>query len=279
MTAALLELDWLGGWSERRLRRRRPGIDELPWGTLQLAAIDPVDLAEARAVWTNGVFTEYASAAAFSQLTTAMLEAGAPVDLTAASADIVVDELHHVELVSRLVMELGGAVPYQVDLEKVTQLVDGDARAVLRAAELAVTTSGVGEALSVPALTRSRSLTTSRSGNNDAWAARASARSRSSCCARDWLSASFACTDANSRAWPAVVSRSGSKPSRSCCSAETCAPSLSACARVACSSSPTRACRAATSRSRSLTTSRSGSNAAWATRASERSRSNCCACD
>ncbi len=161
MTAALLELDWLGGWSERRLRRRRPGIDELPWGTLQLAAIDPVDLAEARAVWTNGVFTEYASAAAFSQLTTAMLEAGAPVDLTAASADIVVDELHHVELVSRLVMELGGAVPYQVDLEKVTQLVDGDARAVLRAAELAVTTSGVGEALSVPALTRSRSLTTS----------------------------------------------------------------------------------------------------------------------
>jgi hypothetical protein len=155
----LLELDWLGGWSERRFRKRRPGTDELPWGTLAAERFDEADLLEARRVWTNGVFTEYASAAAFSNLATAMLECGAPVDLTAAAADIVVDELAHVEIVSRLVMGLGGGVPYEADLSKVSQLTDPDATPLMRAAELAITTSCVGEALSVPSLTRSRSLT------------------------------------------------------------------------------------------------------------------------
>jgi hypothetical protein len=156
---AQLELDWLGGWSERRLRRRRPGIDDLPWGTLALDAYAPDDLTEARRVWTNGVFTEYASAAAFGNLATALLECGAPVDLSAVAADIVVDELAHVELVSRLVMELGGGVPYHADLSRISQVPDPDATPLLRALELAVTTSCVGEALSVPALTRSRALT------------------------------------------------------------------------------------------------------------------------
>lgn len=153
-----LELDWLGGWSERRLRRRRPGADALPWGTLDLEHHHADDLLEARRVWTNGVFTEYASAAAFGNLATALLECGAPIDLSAVAADIVVDELAHVELVSRLVMELGGAVPYQADLSRVSQLTDPDATPLMRALELAVTTSCVGEALSVPALTRSRAL-------------------------------------------------------------------------------------------------------------------------
>jgi hypothetical protein len=155
----LLELDWLGGWSERRFRKRRPGADALPWGTLALADFSAAEVVEARRVWTNGVFTEYASAAAFSNLATALLECGAPIDLTAAVADIVVDELAHVEIVSRLVMELGGAVPYEADLGQVSQLTDPGARPLMKAAELAITTSCVGEALSVPSLTRSRALT------------------------------------------------------------------------------------------------------------------------
>ena len=44
-------------------------------------------------MWTNGVFTEYASAAAFSALNIAFLECQAPVDLCAAAADFAVDEL------------------------------------------------------------------------------------------------------------------------------------------------------------------------------------------
>src|SRR5262249_50696581 len=74
--AEQLALEWLGGAPERRLRHARPGFDELPWDSFdasRLPADDP-GLLDARAVWTNGVFTEYASAAAFSAFNIALLE-------------------------------------------------------------------------------------------------------------------------------------------------------------------------------------------------------------
>jgi hypothetical protein len=145
------ELEWLGGAAEARFRRRRPGIDDLPWGTLDAAAFDD----EARRVWTNGAFTEYASAAAFSALATSFLECGAPIDLTAAAADCAVDEMTHTELAARLTMEMGGAFPFEVDLTKLAPQTSGGARPLLRAAELAVKVSLVGEALSVSALSTS----------------------------------------------------------------------------------------------------------------------------
>jgi hypothetical protein len=151
-----LAVSLLGGWTERRMRRRHAGIDEMPWGTLALDEWMPADLEAARAAWTNGIFTEYASAAAFSQLVTVLLECGAPVDLVATCADIVVDEMAHVEMVSRVVMELGGPIPYEVDLEEITQLTTPGAPPLFRAAELAITTSCVGESLSVPSMRRSR---------------------------------------------------------------------------------------------------------------------------
>jgi hypothetical protein len=153
-----LEVSILGGWTERRMRRRRSGIDDMPWGTLDLSQYETSEVTIARAAWTNGIFTEYASATAFSQLATAFLECGAPVDLTAACADIVVDEMTHVEMVTRAVIELGGAVPYEMDLDRITQLPDPDATPLMRAAELAITTSCVGESLSVPALHESREM-------------------------------------------------------------------------------------------------------------------------
>lgn len=132
----------------------------MPWGSLDRASLVPEVVDEARRIWTNGVFTEYASAAAFSALTGALLKCGAPVDLTAAAADIVVDELFHVELSARLTTELGGAAPLRFDLEKIAPRTTPGARALMRAAELAVTTSCVSEALSVPAMARSRAMTT-----------------------------------------------------------------------------------------------------------------------
>ena len=146
---AQFEIDWLGGPAERRMRRRRPGIDDLPWGTLSLPE---EEAAAQREVWTDGCFREYASAAAFSALTTALLEAGAPIDLVAMSADFVVDEMVHVELNARIAAELGGAAPYLADLEKVSPWTDPALPAIERATELALTTSCVGEALSVPSL-------------------------------------------------------------------------------------------------------------------------------
>lgn len=149
---AQLELDWLGGAAERRFRRARPGIDDLPWGTLRVA---DEDAAAARASWTDGAFSEYASAAAFAALVTALLEAGAPIDLVAMASDIVVDEMVHVELNARVAAELGGAAPYLVDLERVAPLLPPGLPAVERAAELAVRIACVGEALSVPVLASS----------------------------------------------------------------------------------------------------------------------------
>ena len=153
---AQLALEWLGGATERRMRHARPGFDDLPWASFDATTIAPddPDLLEARAVWTNGVFTEYASAAAFSAFNIALLECGAPVDLAAAAADFAVDELVHVTLVARLVMQMGGATPYLADLSCV-----GPKRQELsprmRAAKLAIEVSCVGEALSLPALAES----------------------------------------------------------------------------------------------------------------------------
>ena len=151
------ELEWRGGATATRLHKRRTGIEDLPWGTLAKTDLDPAYRFEARAIWSNGVFTEYASAAAFSALTTAMLECGAPVDLVATCADIVVDEMFHVELSSRLTMELGGAMALEFDLANVAPA-PSTHRPLMKAAELAVVTSCVSESLSVPAMARSRVL-------------------------------------------------------------------------------------------------------------------------
>lgn len=149
-----LELEWLGGHPEARLRRRRPGIDALPWGTLDQGALGEDAVLEARRVWTQGAFTEYASAAGFNLMAALFLECRAPVDLTAAAADCVVDELDHVELVARLLMELGGAAPLVADFGALAPSTTGGERALVRAAEVALKVSCVGEALSVPAIAR-----------------------------------------------------------------------------------------------------------------------------
>ena len=155
----IFELEWRGGATAKRLHMRRTGIDDLPWGTLRKHDYDQTHQIEARAIWSNGVFTEYASAAAFSALTSALLECGAPVDLVAMCADIVVDEMFHVELSSRVTMELGGALPIDFDLANVAPA-PSTYRPLMKAAELAVVTSCVSESLSVPAMARSRVLAT-----------------------------------------------------------------------------------------------------------------------
>lgn len=150
------ELEWLGGPAESRFRRRRPGIERLPWGALAAAKLEGESLEAARRSWTEGAFTEYVSAAAFSALTTALLEAGAPVDLIAMAADCVVDEMTHTELAARMCGELGGAAPLPCDFAKVAPGTDPALPAIERAAEVALLTSCIGEALSVPTITGSR---------------------------------------------------------------------------------------------------------------------------
>lgn len=146
------ELALIGGPWGRRLAPRRAFVDELPWDEDL-----PRDADDARLVWTRTAFSEYASAAAFAEIACAFLAAGAPIDLVAAAGDFVVDEIVHTELAARIAAALGGAVELEVDL---TRLVRPAAAAdpLLRAAELVVRTSCVGEALTVPILKLSRDL-------------------------------------------------------------------------------------------------------------------------
>ncbi len=156
---ALFELELLGGAAERRYRRDNPGIDELPWHSLDPRDHPPALVEAARAAWTQGAFSEYTTAAAFSELLRALLEARAPIDLVGMAGRFVADEMVHTELNARMAMQLGGAVPYRVDYAALTP--PASLRAPrLRALELAVRYCCVGEALSLPLLAGSERAAT-----------------------------------------------------------------------------------------------------------------------
>lgn len=142
----------LGGPWTRRLNPRRAWIDELPWD-------EPwPDAAEgARWSWTQTAFSEYASAASFAEIAAALAAAGAPIDMIAAAGDFLTDEIVHVEASARIAAALGGGVVLEVDLERLVRpAISIDPR--MRAAELLVRTSCVGEALTVPLLKLAREL-------------------------------------------------------------------------------------------------------------------------
>ena len=146
------ELALIGGPWARRLAPRRAWLEELPWDERL-----PDDVGDARVVWTRTAFNEYASAAAFAEIATLLLACGAPIDLVAAAGDFVVDEIVHTEAAARLAAVLGGAIALDVDLGKLVRPPTAD-EPLLRAAELIVRTSCVGEALTVPVLKVARDV-------------------------------------------------------------------------------------------------------------------------
>jgi hypothetical protein len=148
------ELEAVGGPWARRLARRRAAYEALPWAEAGAEA-SPEAREAARWIWTQSAFSEYASAAAFAEVASTLLAAGAPIDLVAAAGDFVVDEIIHAEMSARLAMSFGGAVPLEVDLTKLVRPATS-AVPLLRAAELLVRTSCVGEALTVPMLKTSK---------------------------------------------------------------------------------------------------------------------------
>lgn len=155
----LFELEAVGGPWGKRLRSRRGELDDLPWSEAVGSASEAMRDA-AREVWTQSAFSEYASAAAFAEIASCMLAAAVPIDLIAAAGDFVVDEIFHAELSARVAMAAGGAVPLDVDLERLVRPPTVSS-SLLRAAELVVRTCCVGEALTLPVLKKSAALTTS----------------------------------------------------------------------------------------------------------------------
>jgi hypothetical protein len=154
------DLEWLGGVTERHFRKVRPGVDEMPWGTLDAKKYPAALVDRARISWTEAAYNEYCTAAAFAAMLEALLQAKAPIDLVGMASDFVADEILHVELTSRIAMELGGGAPYVVDFEHLRRRPSAALTARQRANELVVHVCCVGEAFSLPMLASAYSSAT-----------------------------------------------------------------------------------------------------------------------
>jgi hypothetical protein len=142
------ELEWMGGAAEHFFRKARPGIDEMPWGTLDTSGYPPEVVDAARATWTESAYTEYRAVAAFSDVLRAMCAAGAPLDLIGMASGFVADEVVHVELASRMAMELGGAVERPVDYADLYPTASPSLTPLERCNETVLRVSCIAEALS-----------------------------------------------------------------------------------------------------------------------------------
>ncbi|HLK35483.1 MAG TPA: hypothetical protein VKU41_01940 [Polyangiaceae bacterium] len=149
---ALFELELFGEGIERRYRKMRPEVEAMPWGTLSLDGLSPKDLLQARKQWTGAAFQEHRTAIACAATLRVLMEARAPLDLIALGARFPLDELVHVELCSRMAMELGGGTEIVHDPDWLLVDSDPDRRPLVRAADLVVRCFCVGEALSIPLL-------------------------------------------------------------------------------------------------------------------------------
>src|SRR3974390_1022175 len=110
----------MGGAAEHHFRKARPATEDLPWGTLDAAKYSPSAVEYARGAWTEVAINEYRAVASFCEVLRALVDIKAPLDLLGMTSDFLADECSHVELASRMAMELGGAVPRIVDFDALT---------------------------------------------------------------------------------------------------------------------------------------------------------------
>ncbi|MGO9838538.1 MAG: hypothetical protein ACLP1X_30520 [Polyangiaceae bacterium] len=139
------ELEWMGGAAEHHFRKARPTTEELPWGTLVTSDFAPAAIESARGSWTEVAFNEYRAVASFCEVLRALVDAKAPLDLLGMTSDFLADECSHVELASRMAMELGGAAPRMVDLDRFAMRPRG-LTAFQRANEIVLRVSCIAEA-------------------------------------------------------------------------------------------------------------------------------------
>jgi len=144
----LFELEWMGGAAEHHFRKAEPGVDDLPWGTLDTSDYPPAVLLAARSTWTRSSLTEYRAVVGFSEALRALCEAKAPLDIIGMASSFVADEVVHVELCSRMAMELGGGYEMSIDLDHLMPRVDPSLTAFQRANDLLLRISCIAEAFS-----------------------------------------------------------------------------------------------------------------------------------
>jgi hypothetical protein len=148
MAQELFQLEWLGGPAEHHYRKARPGLDDLPWGTVETARYSPQLLAAAQRTWTQVAVNEYSAAGQFTHVVRALVQAKAPLDLIGMASGFLTDEVSHVELASRVAMELGGATPISLDMDRFAELATTGTTALERANELVMRVSLISETFS-----------------------------------------------------------------------------------------------------------------------------------
>jgi hypothetical protein len=148
----LFELCMLGGAPERRYRKLRPEVEQLPWGTLETKQLSQETILAGRRTWTLAAYQEHRTGAACAATLEALIAARAPLDLIAVATRFPLDEMVHVEMCARLTAELGGATPLLHPAGALVPHPRGDLPPLLRAAELVVRVFCVGEAVSIPLL-------------------------------------------------------------------------------------------------------------------------------
>jgi hypothetical protein len=144
---APFEIAWLGGTAEHYFRKARPGADDLPWGTLADHGCSPAAIDFARDAWTQVAINEYRAVASFGEVLRSLVAVNAPLDLLGMTSDFLADECAHVELASRLAMELGGATPHAIDFEQFG-IRSGPGTAFQRANEIVLRVGCIAEAFS-----------------------------------------------------------------------------------------------------------------------------------
>ena len=142
----IFDIEWMGGVAEHHYRKARPGVDDFPWDALDPARYAASLVVASQKVWTGVALSEYAAIAAFSEVVAALVMTKAPLDLIGMTSDFLADEVRHVELVSRLVMQLGGAAPRRFDPTRLAPNVDPGLTPFQRANELALRVGCIAEA-------------------------------------------------------------------------------------------------------------------------------------
>jgi hypothetical protein len=152
MSGEPFELFMHGGATEKRYRKMRPDVAELPWGTLDPSAFPPSLALAARKSWTLAAYQEHRTGAACAETLQALIVARAPVDLIAVATRFPLDEMVHVEMCARLAEELGGGTHVEHDPTHLIPSPDADLSPLLRVSDCVVRYFCVGEALSIPLL-------------------------------------------------------------------------------------------------------------------------------
>ena len=156
----IFELEWMGGAAEHHYRKAVPGVEDLPWGTLDTRDYAPEVVDAARMTWTRSSLTEYRAVAGFSEVLRNCAEAKAPLDVIGMASSFVADEVLHTELACRMAMELGGGAPLETDLDHLFAPIDRSLTAFQRANEVVLRVSGVAEAFSTKMAAKSLAATT-----------------------------------------------------------------------------------------------------------------------